>query len=103
MSFRRIIISLFLTAAAVSVATSVGSAQQRIHNIAVEGVISPVTADYIDYELRRAAEEGAEVLVIRLDTPGGLMQAMRAIIKIELGAQIPVVMYVAPSGAQCAS
>ncbi len=104
MSVRRIIVSLLLTAAVVSVATSsVSAQQQRIHIITVEGVISPVTADYIDYELRRAEKEGAEVLVIRLDTPGGLMQAMRSIIKSELGAEIPVVMYVAPSGAQCAS
>lgn len=77
--------------------------ERQVNVITVDGVISPVTADYIDFEIRRAEQEGAEVLVIKLDTPGGLMQAMRSIIKTELGSEVPVVMYVAPSGAQCAS
>ena len=77
--------------------------QQRVNVITIEGVISPVTEDYFAHEVRRAEQEHAEVLIVRLDTPGGLMQAMRSIIKTELGSELPVVMYVAPSGAQCAS
>ena len=75
----------------------------RVHVIDVEGVISPVTAEYIKTKLNDAQKENAEALIIQLDTPGGLMTAMRSIVKTELGAEIPVVMYVAPSGAQCAS
>lgn len=83
--------------------SAVRGQQQQINVITVEGVISPATADYVAHEVRRAEQENAEVLVIKLDTPGGLMQAMRSIIKTELGSEVPVVMYVAPSGAQCAS
>ncbi|MBS1271613.1 MAG: hypothetical protein MAGBODY4_00745 [Candidatus Marinimicrobia bacterium] len=75
----------------------------QVHVIKVEGVISPVTAEYINSELKAAQNNGAEALIIQLDTPGGLMTAMRSIVKTELGAAIPVVMYVSPSGAQCAS
>jgi len=75
----------------------------QVHVIDVEGVVSPVTSEFIESELDAAQKDGAEALIIQLDTPGGLMTAMRSIVKTELGAEIPVVMYVAPSGAQCAS
>ena len=81
-----------------------GYAQQsEVRVITIDGVISPVTAEYVSSEIREAEETGSEVLVIRLDTPGGLMNSMRSIVKSELNADLPVIIYVSPSGAQCAS
>ena len=77
--------------------------QPIVHVITVEGVISPVADEYIHSELVEAKDAGAEALVIQLDTPGGLMTSMRSIVQSELNAEIPVIMYVSPSGAQCAS
>lgn len=65
--------------------------------------ITPVTARFIDRALREAEDAGAACLVIELDTPGGLLQSTRHIVRSILGANVPVVVYVAPSGARAAS
>jgi membrane-bound serine protease (ClpP class) len=69
----------------------------------IQGMIGPATADYIDRMLAKAAHQGAELVVLRMDTPGGLDTSMRAIIKHILASQVPVVSYVAPGGARAAS
>ncbi|MFQ6673879.1 MAG: nodulation protein NfeD, partial [Fidelibacterota bacterium] len=74
-----------------------------IHVITVNGVIGPISADFILRSIRNAEREKALCLVIQLDTPGGLMEAMRDIVKAELGADVPVIVYVAPGGARSAS
>lgn len=71
--------------------------------IEVAGVIAPSTARYINRAIREATEQRAEVLVIRLDTPGGLLKSMDDITKGMLNADIPIVVYIAPSGARAAS
>ena len=71
--------------------------------IRVEGVIAPSSADFITSAIKRADRELAEVLVIELDTPGGLDLSMRSIIKEMLAAERPIVAYVSPSGARAAS
>ena len=65
--------------------------------------INPVTADYVIDGITRAEEDGYDAVVIELDTPGGLDSAMRDIIKKELEAAIPVIVYVAPQGSRAAS
>ena len=75
----------------------------RVDVIRVEGVISPSTADYIISAIKEADKEGAEALVIELDTPGGLDLSMRDIIKEMLASPVPIVVYVSPSGARAAS
>jgi membrane-bound serine protease (ClpP class) len=71
--------------------------------IEVEGIINPATAKFITGSIDQANQEGAQCLIIELDTPGGLMDSMRNIIKKILTSNIPVIVYVAPSGARAAS
>lgn len=70
---------------------------------AIEGVIGPATARHMDQVLEKAEDANAEVLILRLNTPGGLVTSMRAIISSILGSSVPVVGYVAPPGAHAAS
>jgi membrane-bound serine protease (ClpP class) len=65
--------------------------------------ITPVTAGYIKRAIDEATSVGAAALVIELDTPGGLMESTRDIVKDILGSQVPVVVFVSPSGARAAS
>lgn len=71
--------------------------------LVVDGTINPAVADFIHEGIERAAREGALALVIELDTPGGLLTSARAIVKDILGASVPVVVYVSPSGAGAGS
>lgn len=69
----------------------------------VDGAISPGTADYVVRGLKSAAGEHAELVVLKMDTPGGLDTAMRQIIKQIIASPVPVVTFVAPDGARAAS
>lgn len=71
--------------------------------LGIDDVIGPATADYAVRGIEHAAEENASFVILRLDTPGGLDQSMRSIIQAILASPIPVVTYVAPSGARAAS
>jgi membrane-bound serine protease (ClpP class) len=69
----------------------------------VDGAIGPATASYISRSVDEANSQGAQCLIIQLNTPGGLLDSTRVIVQKLLGASIPVVVYVAPTGATAAS
>lgn len=69
----------------------------------MEGVIAPPNAEYFSRTLRIARERGAQLLVVEMDTPGGLMSSMEDIVKGILASDIPVAVYVSPSGAKAGS
>ncbi|MEJ2355351.1 MAG: hypothetical protein P8Y62_05585 [candidate division WOR-3 bacterium] len=69
----------------------------------IEGIISPITANYVERVIEKAEETETEAIVFLLDTPGGLMNAMRDIVKYELNSSVPIIIYVYPSGASDAS
>src|SRR3989338_2380679 len=66
-------------------------------------IVSPVTQQYIEDAVDRSETDGAVCLVILLDTPGGLLESTRAIVKRLMNAKVPVVVYVAPSGSRAGS
>ncbi|MEE9169923.1 MAG: nodulation protein NfeD [bacterium] len=74
-----------------------------VHVLELDGVINPVALQFISESLDKAEEEGAECFIIQMDTPGGLMESMRGIIKDILASRIPVIVYVHPSGSRAAS
>lgn len=71
--------------------------------ITVDGIINPVSAEYITKSIKKAVKKNAEALIIELDTPGGLDTSMRTIVKEIVGSEVPVVVFVAPGGARAAS
>jgi membrane-bound serine protease (ClpP class) len=79
------------------------SAARSVVIATYEGVINPVSAEYIHDALIVAEQAKAEALIIKLDTPGGLDTSMRVIIKDFTSASVPVVVYVSPSGGRAAS
>ncbi len=78
-------------------------AASTVLTLSVEGVISPVTQRLISTAVDRAQAERAQALVILLDTPGGLERSMRGIVQKMLNAEVPVIVYVSPTGARAAS
>jgi membrane-bound serine protease (ClpP class) len=71
--------------------------------IVVDGSINPASADFISNSVIRATADDAGALVIQLDTPGGLLTSARQIVKALLNSAVPIIVYVAPSGASAAS
>jgi membrane-bound serine protease (ClpP class) len=80
-----------------------GALDSRVHVYVVEGVINPVIVEYMRAGLLQAETENAQAVIFELDTPGGLVESTREIVKSLLNAGVPVVVYVAPSGARAAS
>ena len=78
-------------------------AEPQVHLITIDGSINPAVDDFIRESIGRAKSSGARALIIQLDTPGGLLTSTRTIVKDLLGTPVPVMVYVAPSGAGAGS
>ena len=79
-------------------------AQSRVANIVeMDAIIGPITERYIELAIQDAERTGAEVVVITLDTPGGLLSSTRGMVEAILNSPVPIVVYVSPSGGRAAS
>ncbi|MDO9232970.1 MAG: nodulation protein NfeD [Methylotenera sp.] len=94
----KLIVGVFLTLLYILPAQA-----QEVHVLSVQGAISPGSADYLVRGINKAAEAQVRLVVIELDTPGGLDTSMRDIIKAILASPVPVATYVSPKGARAAS
>ena len=74
-----------------------------VFTIEVDAIINPATAKFIADSIDEATQQGAQCLIIQLDTPGGMLESTRVIIKKMLSSTIPIIVYVAPGGARAAS
>lgn len=99
----RIILAIVGLLLALSMMANAQAASPRIDVLNVKGTINPVLVDYIKRGIQEAEINRSEALIIQLDTPGGLDTAMRDIVQAMVGARVPVVVYVSPSGARAAS
>ena len=99
----RAIFGSLAVALAVPALALAASGTPRVLAIHFDFEVNPVTSSYVDHQLDRAQDEGYAAAVIVLDTPGGLSESMRTIVKHELGSKIPVIVYVSPPGARAAS
>jgi membrane-bound serine protease (ClpP class) len=75
----------------------------KVMVITINGVINPVSAEYVGKSIRNAYEKGVDALVIELDTPGGLDTSMRSSVKDIIASEVPVIVFVSPSGSRAAS
>ncbi len=103
---RRLSIFVFTLVLTLLSATTVGSqnAKPLVITIRLDNeAITPVTARFVTKAIDQANEQGARCLVIVLDTPGGLVDSTRAVVRAILRSEVPVVVYVAPAGARAAS
>ena len=98
---------LFITTVAIltalAAAPSAVQAESSVVLATYDGVINPVSAEYLHDALASAQEDKAQALIFRLNTPGGLDTSMRLIIKDITGSTIPVIVYVSPSSGRAAS
>lgn len=93
----------FLCSVLLALGLQVGAGGAEVLVAKVDGVIGPITAKFMVEAIDRAEQQQAECVVFELDTPGGLDDSMRVIIKRIMSAKLPVVVFVAPPGSRAAS
>jgi membrane-bound serine protease (ClpP class) len=76
---------------------------QTVITMEIDGIINPVSADFIRNGIKKASSENAECLIIHLNTPGGLLKSTRIIVSAVLESPVPVIVYVSPAGAHAGS
>lgn len=103
LTIRGVLLFFALALAAPAVAGAQSPAKPQVHLIVIDGGINPAVDDFIRESIGRAQAAAARGLIIQLDTPGGLLTSTRSIVKEILGSPVPVIVYVAPSGAGAGS
>lgn len=96
-------VSFLVTLLTLSFLSERAHAAPTVVTVRVDSAITQITADYIEAGIRKAEETQASAFLIELDTPGGLLDATRRIVKSMLAAKVPVVCYISPSGARAGS
>jgi membrane-bound serine protease (ClpP class) len=99
-ALRAVLIAL---AAAILAPAASAATPPRVLAVEFDNDVNPVTADYVVDQIKRANDDGYNAVVILLDTPGGLSDAMKEIYEAELASKVPVIVYVYPEGARAAS
>ncbi len=89
----------WLVALALAVAQAAPAATPHVNLAVIDGMINPAVADYVRESIEASRADGASALILQLDTPGGLLDSTRDMVQDILGAPLPIVVYVAPSGA----
>lgn len=79
------------------------AAENEVYIIEISGSINPAVADFLKKGINKASGDGVSCIIIKIDTPGGLAESMRKIVMAIFASKVPVVTYVAPSGARAAS
>jgi membrane-bound serine protease (ClpP class) len=79
------------------------AATARVSLISIDGAIGPATASYVSRAIREAAAADAQCLIVQLDTPGGLLDSTKLIVQSFYSSPVPIVVYVAPTGANAGS
>lgn len=77
--------------------------ENKVFLVRIDAPITPVIANFLIYSIDLANKEGANALIVELDTPGGLVESTREIVKEFLKSRVPIIVYVSPSGARAAS
>jgi len=79
------------------------AAETNVIELEIDGAIGVATAEYLSSGIEHAEDSGAELVIITMDTPGGLMKPMREIVQVILASTVPVATYVTPAGARADS
>jgi len=95
--------SLLFLASILFITASANNENHSVFQLTINEIIGPATDDYIERAIETATTQQAALIIIQMDTPGGLDSAMRSIIKNITNSSVPVVVYVAPTGARAAS
>ena len=92
-------IRLFLSCIILSVLACTSAFATSVVKIRVDDTIQPISAEYVDRAIEQARQTNADAVLIELRTPGGLVDSTRDIIQKILASPVPVIVYVAPTGA----
>lgn len=102
-NFIYIFFSLILFLYLIEIPLLYATNSKQVMVITINGVINPVASEFISKSIKKANEKKYEALIIELDTPGGLDTSMRSIVKDIINSEVPVIVYVSPSGSRAAS
>jgi membrane-bound serine protease (ClpP class) len=100
---RKRIIVVLIIIFSITAVSLVNAQSREVLLLEIEGPVTPVMAGYFERGIREAERRGAEAVVIQLDTPGGAVDTTQEIVQLFRGADVPVIIFVAPRGAQAAS